>query len=138
MSLEMHAFVEKDRLPARAAWQAAIEQLRYPLRLDPELDLSTASGFSPCILDGNESGFDLYLDRVAEIAEAYPHIRDRISRCTWAVSFRWGGDLRECACVSAAAAALIQCAGALVYYPEDDLWYGAEELRKDFEACVSE
>jgi hypothetical protein len=49
------------------------------------------------------------------------------------LSFRWGGDLSECAWALGAAAALMEAHGALVYSPQEDLVYAPGELRKEFE-----
>jgi len=138
MSLELHAFITAANPPSRAEWQAAIERLGYPLTLDPGLDLPNDSGFSPCRLEGNDSGFELYVDSAQEMAESYPQIKPRIGDCRWCISFRWGGNLQECACAFAAAAGLIGCSGAIVYDPQDDTWCDAAHLRREFDSCLSQ
>jgi len=40
--------------------------------------------------------------------------------------------------VTAAIAGLVACSGAKAYYPADELWYGLDELRADFDACMQD
>ena len=54
----------------------------------------------------------------------------------WCISFRWGGDMNECACVLAASAGLVRLCDAVAYYPDDDLTYDLNHLLEDFRACV--
>jgi hypothetical protein len=132
----MYAFLTTQTLPTRDVWQAALDRQGYPVQLDVDLDLSPQSfGYSPCVIEGTPSGFELFVDPVASVAEAYPHLTPRLERCVWAVAFRWGRDLLECACVVAAAAALLECGAELVYYPPDDVWLQSDELRSEFDVC---
>ena len=48
MSMELYAFIAS--LPDRDSWQAKIDDAGLDLQLDPDLDLSRDSGFSPCML----------------------------------------------------------------------------------------
>ena len=129
MSLELYAFL--DSLPDRAAWQAAIDQIGIDLKLDPELDLAKDSGFSPCEIKGCRSGFEILVEKAADVLAVYPSAAPAVGDRGWVVSFRWGGDLAEGACVAGASHALIRSFGAVVYYPDDDLVY--DEARSEHE-----
>lgn len=108
MSLSLFVFIPAGPLPSCGAWQAAIDRLGFPVVIDRELDLPLSSGFRPCVLDGQASGFELYCDSGAGLVAEYPRLRSLVDRAaSTALIFRWGGDLRECACVLAAAAALV-------------------------------
>jgi len=61
MSMEVHVFSD-TRLPSIAAWQQAIDAEGFDLKLDPEVELATASGFLPAKLRGKKSGFEIYHD----------------------------------------------------------------------------
>ncbi len=134
MSNELHVFLAGE-FPTRAAWQSAIDKLGFPFQLDPDLDLEKDSGFSPSLLRGKDSGFEICFEEAAELLQTYPNIKGKIEGREKVISFRWGGDLNECACVMAAAAGLVECCQALVYFPQDDCWYEASELRKEFDGC---
>src|SRR5437899_1219752 len=129
MALEMYAFLSTRDLPTVETWQAAIDNLGYSVRLDPELDLKSSTGFSSCTLADKPSGFELAIESVAEVSRVYPKIEKIVRGYAWAVCFCWGGDLKECACVTAAIAGLVACSGAKAYYPADELWYGLDELK---------
>ena len=137
MSLETHAFMARDGLPDLARWQAAIDAAGLPLQLHPELDLSKDSGFSPCKLKGEDSGFEIYVDEAKELLASYPHLEERLAGQDCAVSFRWGGDMKECACVLAAAYALAKDFDAVVYYPDDDMVYSLDELLEETNQCLA-
>jgi hypothetical protein len=138
MSLELHAFLRSATLPSVAEWQASITDLAFPLQLDPSLDLATAGGFVPCRVNDEASGVEMWVDSVAELVAAYPEIEAIVGSAHHVVSFRWGGDLKECACAMGAAAGLIGPGGALIYYPADDMWYELDGLRDDFAAAISQ
>ncbi|MFN3653395.1 MAG: hypothetical protein ACK47B_27775 [Armatimonadota bacterium] len=137
MALELHAFIGERRLPTREDWQVAIAGLAFPVELDPGLKVRGAEGFVPCTLESRPSGFELYTEPAAALLEDYPELAEQVGNRSSAITFRWGGDLRECACVMAAAAGLAACSDALLYYPDDEEWYGIDDLRRDFDACRS-
>ena len=113
MALELHALLPTSTLPQRQQWQAAIDDLQFPVTLDPALDLPDTTGFRPCVVAGWNSGFEIQIDSPVDLLAAYPTLRAQASNSSAAITFRWGGDLRECACVMAAAAALVNKWGAL-------------------------
>ena len=137
MALELHALLPTPTLPRRQPWQAAIDDLKLALTLDPDLDLPRTTGFRPCVVAGQNSGFEIQVDSPVEVLATYPNLRAHATNASTAISFRWGGDLRECACVLGATAALVSKWGAIAYYPEDDLLYDLEGLKRDFRECMA-
>jgi hypothetical protein len=138
MSLELHAFLSSRENVNRESWQGAITMLGFPVQLDAGLDLTKDSGFSPCLLDGRESGFEICCDSVAELLDVYPTVAEAVQGKDRAISFRWGGDMREGACVTAAAAALASAFNAVVYFPDDDSICTFDQLKRDFVAYLAE
>jgi len=136
MSLEMHVFLEKRRVPDRGSWQAAVDSLALPLRLSPDLDPIHDTGFSPSEIKGLKSGFEIY----SEPADAYLQDQAELAKVVgnrdWCISFRWGGDMNECACVLAASAGLVRLCDAVAYYADDNLTYDLNRLLEDFRACL--
>jgi hypothetical protein len=136
MSLEMSVFLQKQRVPTTASWQAAVDSLGLPLRLSPDLDPIHDTGFSPSEMKGLKSGFEIY----SEPADA--HLQDQLELAKvvgnrdWCISFRWGGDMNECACVLAASAGLVRLCDAVAYYADDNLTYDLKRLLEDFRACL--
>jgi hypothetical protein len=134
MSLEMHVFLEKRRVPDRAAWQAAVDSLALPVRLSPDLDPIHDKGFSPSEIKGLKSGFeicsqppDAHMQNQAELAKV-------VGNRDWCISFRWGGDMNDCACVLAASAGLVRFCDAVAYYADHNLTYDLNRLLEDFRA----
>lgn len=138
MSLEQHAFIARENVPSVTEWQTAITQLGFDLQLDSGLQPFEDSGFVPCTLKSKETGFEIYYESADELGNTYPHIREQIESRNFAISFRWGGDMAECACVLIASAALAKSFDAIVYYPEDDLFYTVDALISDAGEALAE
>jgi hypothetical protein len=126
MSMEIHIFMEDSRVPSREAWQQAIEAAGFPAVLYQSLDLRKDTGFSPTAYNGQESGFELYLDPAASYLESYPHIAEQIGGRDRCVSFRWGGDLVEAAAAISSAAALTKLTDGIYFDPETDRVFTAD------------
>ncbi len=126
MSLEMHVFLAKSKVPDRSAWQTAVETFGIPFELYPALDPIRDSGFSPSKIKGLDSGFEIYSYPAEDVLAAYPEISKSIGDRDWCISFRWGGDMNECVCALTASAALMKSSDAIAYSPEGD------ELIDDF------
>jgi hypothetical protein len=136
MSLELYVFV--SALPERARWQAAVDEVSVDLKLDPELDLRTDSGFSPCTIGGRASGFEIYVEDASEIAKVSPSLASVAGGRPSVICFRWGGDFAECACVMGASLALVRAFGATAYYPADDAVCDEAALEGDLRQCLAE
>lgn len=134
MSLNLYTFL--DSLPDRASWQAAIDQTAIDLKLDPALDLAREEGFSPCLLQGSLSGFELYVTSASEVLTEYPSLNDAVGGRPHALCFRWGGNVAECACVLGANLALVRQFGAVPYYPVDEFVYDVARLEKELRECL--
>ena len=127
MSLELHIFMQDSRVPSREAWQQAIEQLSFPTVLYPTLDVRKDTGFSPTTYKGQDTGFEFSLEPAADILASYSHITPRVGSRDKCATFRWGGDMTECAASLSAAAALTKLTDGIYFYPDDDIIYGADE-----------
>jgi hypothetical protein len=138
MSQELHIFMQGSRVPNRDAWQQAIEELGFPAVLASSLDLRQCAGFTPSSYKGLSTGFELSLEPAEEVLSSYSHIASRVSDRDKCATFRWGGNLTECAASLSAAAALAKLTDGVYYYPNDDLLYGADEAvaatRRDLDA----
>jgi hypothetical protein len=138
MSLELHVLVAGE-LPQRHLWQAAIDRLGIPVQLDPALDVETGRGYSPCKLRGEDSGFELGDEAAGALVDTYPTLAKAAgSGPRSAITFRWSGDMSECACVLGAAAGLVAGFGGVAYYPADDLLYDLGGLKLELDAALAE
>jgi hypothetical protein len=133
MSLDLYSLL--DRLPDRAAWQAAIHEACLDLKLPLTLEVSRHEGFVTCEILGKSSGFELTIVSAAALLRDYASLAS-VGPQQHAMCFRWSGDLAECACVLAANLALVRSFRAVTYYPSDDLYYDVAKLEKGLRDCV--
>jgi len=136
MSLELYVFV--SALPERARWQVAVDEISVDLKLDPDMNLATDSGFSPCQLGGRASGFEIYLGEASEMVKASPSLASVVGARPHVICFRWGGDFAECACVLAASLALVRAFGATAYDPAEGVVADEAALEGDLRQCLAE
>ncbi len=140
MSQELHVFMQDSRIPSRDAWQLAMERLGFTATLDAPFDLRSDSGFRPATFKGQSTGFEFYLETAADVLSNYPHIASTVGDRDKCATFRWGGDLNECAAGLSAAAALVNLADGIYYYPDDGILYDAEQVveatRKDLDELL--
>jgi hypothetical protein len=136
MSLEMRVFLDRGKIPNRASWQAVVGSLGIPFELDPDRDPIHDSGFSPSKIKGLDSGFEICSEPAEGFLEDQAELARRVGDRDWCISFRWGGDLNECACVLAASAALVKLCDAVAYYPDDNLTYDLNGLLEEAKRCL--
>lgn len=121
MSNTQYVFIDKSRVPGRAALQASIDRLDFDLQLHPELDLLKDEGFSPCVLEGvADVGFELQpmtADEAADGDEDMLALADGRDHC---LTFSWRGSLKDCAAVMVVSCALSQDFGAIASYEGDE------------------
>jgi hypothetical protein len=127
MAIELHVFMQDSRVPSREAWQQEIERLGFPTVLDPFLELRRSKGFRPTTYKGQSTGFEFFFEPTTDILSSYSHIAPTVGIRDKCATFRWGGDLTECAASLSAAAALTKLTDGIYFYPDDDILYGADE-----------
>jgi len=128
MSLRQTAYLEKSRVPDRAKLQEAVQALGFDLTIDESYRPFASSGFLPCLLNGRKSGFEIYFESLDELLQRYPRLKSEIGSRGGAISFRWGSDMAECACVLIVSAALARSFGAIVHSEEQDLLYSVDQM----------
>ena len=136
MSLQQTAYVARPNVPDRAALQAAVDALGFDLKIDAFYVPFQCSGFLPCVLAGRESGFEIYFEPAADVLSDFPHLAGTVGSRECSVTFRWGGDLSECACVLIVSAALARSFGAIVHYQDDDMLYSGDQLVQEAHAAL--
>jgi hypothetical protein len=131
MSIEIHVLSDQQ-LQSIAAWQEAIDIEGFKLKLDPTVQLETASGFLPALLHNKKSGFESYHDDARELMETYAHLPtlDFGHRWKYALSFRWGSLAHEGVAVFMAATAYAQATGGAVFDPQEGKMLALDECRE--------
>lgn len=136
MSLEQTAFVTRANVPNREELQAAVDSLGFDCKVDASYVPFSSSGFLPCVLAGKESGFEIYFESAADVLALFPHLTESVDVRDVAITFRWGGDMAECACVLIVSAALATSFGAIVHYQDDDMLFSCEQLVSEAHAAL--
>lgn len=136
MSLLQTAFIERSRVPDRAKLEESVRSLGFDLTIDEFYRPFDCEGFLPCILKGRKSGFEIYFESPSEAVQSFPYLKAEIGNRDSAISFRWGGDMAECACVLIVSAALAKSFGAVVHYRDDDLLYSPDQLIEEAKGAL--
>ena len=136
MSLQQTAYLARTNVPDRAALQAAVDTLGFDCKIDTFYVPFQCSGLLPCVLAGSESGFEIYFEAAADVLSGFPNLVATIGSRDVAITFRWGGDMSECACVLMVSAALAKTFGAIVHYQDDDMLYSADQLVQEARAAL--
>lgn len=119
MSVELHVLLRRAQLPDAAQWQAEIDRLGFDVRLDPDFNAATHSGYLPVTLNGGDSGFEFDVGPASEIAETYPDCVQLSGGRDCSANFCWGGDLDELACAMIASAALARLCDGVWFDPQE-------------------
>jgi len=127
MSIELHIFVNDERVPDRDTWQREIERLAFPSVLDPTMNAPADTGFVPGTFRGRVAGFEFYLSPAVDVLSSHAHIKPQVGGRNACATFRWGGNLDECGSAICAAAALATIADGVYFYPDDDILLSAED-----------
>ncbi len=128
MSIELHAFLASSCVPSQSNWQDIINKLGFNLKIDPGLTPFQDCGFSPCILNGKDSGFEIYYETAYDVLVDYPQIADKVEKRDYCISFRFGGDMDELACALIASAALAKSLGEFVYDTDNNVLFQTDDL----------
>jgi hypothetical protein len=137
MSLEQTAYVGRSSVPQRDALQQAIDALGFECKLDESYVPFKSAGFLPCVLNGKDSGFEIYFEPAAELLKGFPDLAKSVGKRDIAITFRWGGDMAEFASVLIVSGALATSFDAIVHYHDDDMLYSAEQTVEEARAALA-
>ena len=112
MSMEIYVLSDR-RLESIAAWQKALDQSGFQLRLSTETPLAELGGALPVVLEKLQTAFECDHWSAAELMAETPKV-DFGHAWTCALAFRWGGDVYAGASAYAAAAAYAAATGGVV------------------------
>lgn len=121
MSNTQYAFLDRARVPDRAALQASIDALGFDLKLSPDFKPFTDSGFLPFVLAGEQGpGFEIYYQSSAEAAEDDEDFLALADGRDYCIMMVWRGSMKDLACAMIVSCALTRDFGAIVSYEGDD------------------
>jgi hypothetical protein len=134
MANEQYAFLKSSNVPTRDALQQAIDRAGFGLTLDADYQPRTNVGFVPCTLNGKPTGVEVCFDDSEELLDSFREIAEDRDCC---ISFRWGGDMRECACAMVVSYALAESFEAIVSYEGEPPPESMEAFRKETESVIA-
>ncbi len=124
MSNTQFAFLNKEDVPSRSAWQEAIDKLDFKIRLElhPTLSPFEDEGFSPCTWNETDEdvGFEIFYEPSEEIHEDDDKLIKIIGDKDFCISMCWGGSMKDCAAAMIASTALAKSFGAVVSYEGEE------------------
>lgn len=65
MSYDLVVYLQRGKMPSPAAWHSSIVAAGFPVALDTDFDVDSFSGFLPCPVNGEISGFEYYASTVS-------------------------------------------------------------------------
>ena len=131
VSVDLIVYLRRSAMPTPTAWQHAITTAGFPVEMDIDFDPDTFSGFLPCKLRGEQSGFEYFAGPLSEVERAEV---DAPAGSDFSVTLVTHSDLREFACSVAACSATAQASGGLLVDPQS----GDSFLATDVVAWASE
>jgi hypothetical protein len=120
MSNTQFVFLDSRRVPARSALQESVDALGCDLQLAPSFDLARDTGFSPCVFNGVDVGFELSPSSIADAAHGdqdFVAMADGRDLC---VGVSWGGSMRDCVAAMIVSCALARDFDAIVSFEGDE------------------
>ncbi len=107
-------YLKATDVPTRKVLQKAVDELKFGLKLDEAYTPFEMAGYLPCILNGEDAGFDMWFKNhpteFPAAAASLPQIADR----DVAILCKWGGDPREAASALIVSAAFVKGFNAVV------------------------
>ena len=107
----------------RSEWQDAITKASFRVQLDHDFDIDTFTGFLPCRLDGELTGFEYYPSKVSTVEVRQLDLPAATNFC---VTFRIGGRPSELVSAVAASSSLALASGGTLIDPQEHERYARE------------
>jgi hypothetical protein len=121
MACTQFALLKKASVPDRATLQSWIDALGFDLQLDPDLNLLTDEGFSPCVLEGVENaGFELSCEPTVDVADGDEDFLEMAGDRDTCLSLTWRSSAHDLAAATIVCCALAKHCDAVISYEGDE------------------
>ncbi|WP_034990980.1 hypothetical protein [Beijerinckia mobilis] len=134
MARALTAYLDRNNVPDRKSLQKALDGLKLKITLDDGYAPFKSVSYLPCTFDGEDAGFDIRFQDVG--GDLSPDLKAAVGDRDTIMAFRWGGDIREQACVMAVCTALARDFAAIILDPEGDKPISADDLFKKAKAAA--
>lgn len=111
----------------QSQWQDAITEANFRVQLDHDFDIDTFTGFLPCRLDGELTGFEYYPSQLSAVDVRQLDLPAATNFC---VALRIGGRPSELVSALAASSALASASGGTLVDPQEDERYASQDVIK--------
>src|SRR5438128_532373 len=115
MSYDLFVYLRRTDMPTPVAWRDAIVDAGFPVALYTDFDIDSFSGFLPCPVNGEISGFEYYVSTVDAKHAAELQLA---AGADCAVQFSIGARPLEVVSVLAASSVLANISGGTLNDPQ--------------------
>ena len=115
MSYDLFVYLRRSDMPTPVAWRDAIVSSGFPVALHTDFDLDSFTGFLPCPVNDQISGFEYYVSKV----DSYDAKRLQLPAGTdFSVQFSIGARALEVVSALAASSVLAAISGGTLNDPQ--------------------
>ena len=115
MSYDLNVYLKRSNMPSPASWKAAINDAGFPVILDDDFEVDSFSGFLPCPVNGEISGFEYYASVVSPKEAREMGVGEESD---FSVQFCFGSRELELVSALAASSVLASVSGGLLDDPQ--------------------
>ena len=115
MSYDLTVYLQRSNMPSPADWHSSIVAAGFPVALDTDFDVDAFSGFLPCPVGGEISGFEY--DALAVSSEEVEAL-ELAPGTDFSVQFRIGSRPLELVSALAASSVLAAVSGGSLQDPQ--------------------
>jgi len=137
MPRSLTVYLNPAAVPTQKVLQKAVDELKLGLSIDEAYTPFEMAGYLPCILDGEDAGFDMWFKNRREEFEVSPALEPQIGDRDVAILCRWGGDPREAASALIVCAAFVKDFNAVVQDGKQDKLLSSDELLAKAKAALA-
>jgi hypothetical protein len=124
MSYDLNVYLDRGKMPSPENWKASITRTGFPVELDSDFDVDSFTGFLPCPVNGEISGFEYYSSKLSPDEVARLGLPRNVN---FSIQFNIGSRPLELISALAASSVLTLLTGGLLVDPQSGNSYVGEE-----------
>jgi hypothetical protein len=124
MSYDFIVYLNRRNMPSPKTWQRAISEADFPVLLDINFDVDSFSGFLPCPVNGQLSGFEYYS---SEISPGDQRDAGEPADTDFSILFSIGTRPLELVSALAASSVLASMSGGVICDPQEGQFIDAKD-----------
>jgi len=115
MSYDLNVYLDRQKMPSPETWKASITRAGFPVELDDDFDVESFSGFLPCPVKGEISGFEYYSSKLSPDEVATLRLPKNLN---FSIQFNIGSRPLELVSALAASSVLATLTGGVLVDPQ--------------------